>query len=262
MNTFLLGVLVVGGITSVAVLGLLLVRSKYDVRKFASHHEVAGYLLSVLGTLYAVVLGFVVVGVSDSAHSAKLNIANEINSIMTIYRIADGLPEKNKNQIDQALVEYLAAIYQQEWTAMKEGKISGRAMKAQEDIWQSIKAFAPQTPQEQSFYGVLLENYSQMLDSRRIRLIAANSQVPAILWVVLIGGAVTTIGFTLFFGLDSSRPQILMTALVCVTLGLNLFLVIVYSRPYSGDLGVRPVEFQMAAQFISNHGQIPARYLE
>ena len=261
MLTFILGIIIVGGITTVAILGLFLIRSRYDVRKFASHHEIAGYLFAVLGTLYAVVLGFVVVGVSDSLHNDSVNIATEINSVMTIYRIAEGLPEKNKEQIDQALLGYLTAVYRQEWAAMASNKISGSTIKAQEDIWQSIKVFVPQTEQQQSFYSLILENYSRLLDCHRMRLLAAHDSVSPILWIVLISGAVSTIAFMLLFGLDRPWPQVVMMILVCVTLGLNLFLVAIYGRPFEGDLGIHPKEFEMAAEFIRNHGQIPDRFL-
>jgi len=262
MNTFLLGVAVIGGIIAVAISGLLLVRAKCDIRQFSAHHEVGGYMLSVLGTLYAVVLGFVVVSVYESAQNIRVNIASEVNSVMNIYRLSDGFPQKNKEQIDNALLNYLTTVCNEEWINMASGKIPVSTIHAGENIWQSIKDYVPQTPQQQSFYSLLLENYSQMLNCQRIRFIGAHDQVSTLLWVVLIGGAATTIGFTFFFGLDKLGPQILMTTLVCIALGLNLLLIVIYSRPFSGDLGIRPAEFRIAAEFIRNKGRLPPKLLQ
>jgi hypothetical protein len=39
----------------------------------------------------------------------------------------------------------------------------------------------------------------------------ADGVVPAIIWVVLFGGAFLTVGFTFFFGAESLRAQSLMT---------------------------------------------------
>jgi hypothetical protein len=52
------GTLIVGGITSVAVAGALLVRRWATVDVLERHNEVAGFIYAVIGVLYAVLLGF------------------------------------------------------------------------------------------------------------------------------------------------------------------------------------------------------------
>lgn len=57
MHAFLVGAIVVGGSIALSVLGMWLVRLKFKPTSLKEHHEVAGYLLSIIGTLYAVLLG-------------------------------------------------------------------------------------------------------------------------------------------------------------------------------------------------------------
>jgi hypothetical protein len=61
-------------------------------------------------------------------------------------------------------------------------------------------------------------------------------------------GAVVTIGFSYFFGMDNLRPQLIMTALVALVLSLNLYLVIVESHPFSGNFRVKPTPFKIALE--------------
>jgi hypothetical protein len=77
--------LVVGASTLLAIAGLLLVRRFVDHAYLKSHHEVAGYLLSVIGTLYAVLLAFVVVDAQSNVQQARQNAEAEANSVVDIF---------------------------------------------------------------------------------------------------------------------------------------------------------------------------------
>lgn len=98
MDSFFLGTIVIGGSTFLSVAGMYLVRKIVHLEKLQSYHEVGGYLLSVLGTLYAVVLGFVVVSASQGMDQAKLNVEKEANAVADVYRLAEGFPDRNRRQ--------------------------------------------------------------------------------------------------------------------------------------------------------------------
>jgi hypothetical protein len=76
--------------------------------------------------------------------------------------------------------------------------------------------------------------------SRRARLIASEGAVPYLLWVVLIGGAAITIGFTYFFGAGNLQAQMLMTALLAILIFSELLVVVGVDRPFSGTVKVGP----------------------
>jgi hypothetical protein len=76
--------------------------------------------------------------------------------------------------------------------------------------------------------------------SRRARLIASEGAVPNLLWLLLIGGAVITIGYTFFFGAESLRAQALMTALLAMLIFSELLVVVGIDRPFSGTVKVGP----------------------
>ena len=257
MNAIAIFIFLTCGGTIAAILGLLLVRKKYAQRQTASDHEVGGYMLSILGTLYAVVLGFVVVDVSEQVRTAKLDISTEVNAVLNIYRFADGLPDKNKVEIDAALLEYTSAVADKEWPGLSKGHLCKETWYGMQHIWQAIKKFEPQTQKEQIFFSSIVENYNQMQTSRRNRLVAAAGYVSPVLWMVLGGGALTTIIFTYFFSTDTLRSQILMTSLVTITLALNLFLIVVYSSPFSGDFKVSPIAFRLATSLMEAKNGAP-----
>ena len=57
------------------------------------HNDVAGYLFSAVGVLYAVVLGFVVVVVWQKYDNAVSNVENEVDAVGNLYHVVDAFPE-------------------------------------------------------------------------------------------------------------------------------------------------------------------------
>jgi hypothetical protein len=56
MKTLLMGVVIVGMSMLLAHLGLRVVRRKVPLATLQTHHEVAGFIIGVLGAIYAVLL--------------------------------------------------------------------------------------------------------------------------------------------------------------------------------------------------------------
>jgi len=240
-----------------AIIGLLAVRTKFDFRGIGSHHEVGGYMLSVLGTLYSVVLGFMVVDVSAHVQEAKVNIGAEINSLVNLYRISDAFPQQHKEEFENACISYAKAVAEDEWEKMPKGIVSRRAWESMNQIWAAIKNFKPQTTQDEAFFGAIMENFDNLSSSRRIRLIMAQGRVSPILWMVLVVGAASTIGFTYLFSVDRLFSQVLMTLLVAITLTLNFYLIVVNSNPFVGDFRIPPKMFEVTAKVMEMKGGIP-----
>ncbi|HEY9682580.1 MAG TPA: hypothetical protein V6C86_13455 [Oculatellaceae cyanobacterium] len=245
MNSLTLGALVVGGSTLLSVLGMFLVRQVVHPEKLQRCHEVGGYMLSVLGTLYAVVLGFVVVSASQDMDQARLNVEHEANAVADVFRLAEGFPEKNRVQIQTACERYVHVVIDEEWHRMQKDEPNSAGWQQVNKLWSSIRNYEPQTESQKSFYQQILSAMDEFGDCRRERLITATNKVSPVLWAVLIVGGLSTTVFTYFFALDSIRAQALMTVLVSVTLSLNIYLVALYSTPFFGDFGVKPTAFLM-----------------
>jgi hypothetical protein len=96
MNAYIFGLLSVVSATLLAVGGMLLVRKRVGVDALSSYHEVAGYLLSVVGTLYAVLLGFVVVDAMEHTQELRVLVDQEASGLCNIYLCSDGLPSTKK----------------------------------------------------------------------------------------------------------------------------------------------------------------------
>jgi high-affinity Fe2+/Pb2+ permease len=69
--------------------------------------------------------------------------------------------------------------------------------------------------------------------------------MPGVLWVVLVLGAVVTVGFTYLFGLRNSWAHRLLVMSLTAVIALVLFTIGVMEHPFSGGARVEPGAFEL-----------------
>jgi hypothetical protein len=245
MNPYFFGFLVIAGTTTLAVSGMLVVRWRVSLPTLASYHEVAGYLLSVVGTLYAVLLGFVVVDAMQHMQDVRGLVSMEASGLANIFLCSEGLPPAKATTIRALCHDYAEEVINDEWQTLRQGKYSQKTFHSVFRIWKEITTYNPVTEREQNIHQQLIQEICSMTQNHRTRVISATHGVAPVMWLVLIVGGVFTVIFTYFFGVANLRVQALMTVLVAVTLSLNVYLVWVFGNPMATDLGVKPGPFQL-----------------
>lgn len=245
MNSYLVGICVVLFSTVVAVSGMIAVRHRVGVATLVTYHEVAGYLLSVVGTLYAVLLGFIIVEAMQHTQDLRLLVEQEASGVANIFLVSSGLPSERKTAIRNLCKSYVEAVVNEEWRLMETGGYSAKAFGGAWGLWEEITHLDPKTVREEALQQQLLSEICNMTEKRRTRLVNALHGLSPVMWYVLVVGGVFTVIFTYFFGLTHLRAQVIMTSLVALTLSLNLFVLYMLSTPFSGELAVRPDAFRL-----------------
>jgi hypothetical protein len=242
MSALIFGIGVTIACLALALGGLWLVRRKVGHESLKLNHEVAAVMISVLGTLYAVVLGMVVVDALAHREIAQAMESNEANALATILHLVRTLPVPVRKPIMQAELEYCELAIDEEWpTTLSHGTgAEKKTVQAYGKVWSETAGYEPKTSREQNIHASLLTCMTQLSDSRRYRIVTCKQGIPSLLWLVLITGGICTIGFTFFFGAENLKAQMIMTAIVTFMLCLNILLVFFYGRPYSGDLRIEP----------------------
>ncbi|MDA0688497.1 MAG: hypothetical protein O2948_07615 [Proteobacteria bacterium] len=85
-----------------------------------------------------------------------------------------------------------------------------------------------------------------MLDQRRERLHLERDSMGAVAWLIVILGAVITIGMTWFYHTTSDRARYSLASTMSVMFGLMMFLIVVMDHPLLGQFRVDSVSFQEA----------------
>lgn len=243
MNPYLIGFLVMFVVSALAVGGMLVVRRLVGFETLKSFNEVAGNSFQVVGTFYAVLLGLIVVDAMTNLSDLRWIVEQEANAVADIYILSRGMPEAEQKKIQTLAVSYVDTVIDEEWDAMKRGKVSTKAIVQMNELWNAIIDFKPVAEDQKDIRQMSLDRVSELGDNRRARLIESAHGVSAELWTVLIVGGVLTLSFSYFLGLSSVVGQALMTVVIASTLALNVYLVFLFGYPFSGAYCVQPDGF-------------------
>lgn len=224
---------------------MLLVRRQFDIAELRLNHDVADPLLSVVGTLFSILLGFLVAGAIQRFDEARIYVQEEAGAVAEVFRESEGLPPAIGQRIQRSCIEYVNVVIEKEWKLMEDKKASDEAWNTYGDIWRLCVKFVPQNEGESNVHQALLQAISHVGNYRTLRFAAMNNQLPFGMWLIVIVGGVATIIFTFFFEVKNERMQILMTSLVATVMALNVFLLANYDYPFSGDVNVRPTAFEL-----------------
>lgn len=254
MNPYLQAFLFIGGSSLLSVLGLLLTRRKVRLELLETHHEVAGHFIATYGTLYAVLLAFAVFVVWVDFKDAESNVEFESNQMADLYRMAQVFPEQVRTSFEDALTGYLTSVIEDEFPSMAEGHESPRTFQALQNLWKVYRAGGPTDIKTQVFYDRSIGRLNEMGNYRRLRILKTRGTVPAILWCLLVTGAVLLVGFTYFFGLNL-RSQALMTASLAGFLAFSLYLIYSLNLPFAGLGRVSPEPLRQELRLVQSHSK-------
>lgn len=244
LPVWLAGVIVIGGFVGATMLiGAAIHRlAGREVRR--RHNDLAGFILAVVGVIYAVLLAFVAVGVWERFDQAEVRVSAEASSLSLVYRDAGDFPQSKA--LRAALRGYIHLVIDREWPAMQEGRESLRAERATFRIDALLRTIPVRTLAQANVQARMLQAFDRSLMERSARLSIGLSGINQLLWMVIVVGGFITVGFTYLFGFEEFRLEIMMNGTLALLIGLVLFLMISLDFPFRGGITVEPTSFEKA----------------
>jgi hypothetical protein len=248
----------VGGALIVIVV-MLSVLIQWQVKKrlgkdtLEDFHEVGGIYMSAVGTLYAVLLGLIVVDASSRFNEAQESVITEANALMEVYAMSEKMPEPHQHAIKQNIRVYVDHLLNEGWKSMERSEINLPELHLSRTIMNEVRSIEPVTENQKALYPAMIESFVKASESRRSRLNFDQYNIPSIEWFSLIMGGVITIAFTMFFAIEQKVAQGLMTAMVTFILSLNLYIAFLFNSPYSGDLSIKKDAFIIMKKYMEDY---------
>lgn len=242
--------LIVCGITTfIALLGVHLVRKKYSADVLKENHEVAAIIFNAFGLFYGVLVAFVVFVTWSGYSDATKNLQMESSEALDIFHSAGAFPDPAKKIIQQALHDYLAAVYNDELQRMAKGEISLNARGAHANLRILFSQMDATSIPNRELYGESLRCLNNLAQYRRLRIFAGNDTIPPVIWLVLLVGGLFAVSYTFFFGMKNIKAQYLLTTTLTVMITSILFLIYVLDHPFTGTsrVSLEPLRQAMAS---------------
>ncbi|MEZ0171904.1 DUF4239 domain-containing protein [Microvirga sp. TS319] len=234
------GAILIGVATLLAMAGPVLVRWRITPDRLKLNNEVAGFTFATVGVLYAVLLAFAVIIVWEKFSQAENAAAQEAGAAATLYRLSNGIGEGPGDRLRDSLTRYAKVAATEDWAAMARSGSSHEATLALDATYAALLTYMPSDGRGVTLLAEALHQLDLLTEARRTRLVLASGAVPGVLWFVLAGGAVLTVGFTLFFGTENLRVQAMMTGVLAVLIFSGLLVIIAINHPFAGPVRVKP----------------------
>ncbi|MEU1285950.1 DUF4239 domain-containing protein [Kitasatospora sp. NPDC005856] len=251
LNTFStapLALLVVGGCVLLALLGSLVTTRLYPALVGGENNDMVGVVLGMFGAIYGIILAFVIVNLWTELQDTQKVVATEATAVSQIARDVQAFPPDTRAAMDAAIHDYVHAVVEVQWPLMRAGKGDYQATAAKvEAVYQALRGYEPQSQTEQAFYAEALDSLNDVVAQRRTRVDVSREELPPLLRVLIVGGALVILLLTLLYGVRSRPVRLLFVGSVAALIGFSLLLVLVLDRPFAGDLSVSPAPFKESA---------------
>ena len=233
------------GTAALSVAGLLVFHVTVPHKLRSQHNDLAGFVLAIVGVIYAVLLAFIAVAVWQSYTDVDSLVQTEANLVDDLYRDTISLPPDIAQQLRQNLFDYTETVVRKEWPRMMD------AAPTHAKGWRILDSFhvtlADLKPQDASMLAVqteMLETLDKLYDVRRGRFHAASSGLPDIVWWnLIVGGGILTV-FSYLFGAPRLLMHAVMVGLMGASIGLVLMLIVLLDNPFLGRSHVSVQPFQ------------------
>src|SRR5262245_56722108 len=126
------------------------------------------------------------------------------------------------------MAAYIQQVRDSEWEPMAHGRSDRGAEAELQHLGQALFGAEGRCPHHALYLVTTIH------DSRNERLDSPDGSVPTALWLVLLAGALITLGYASFFGTSNLMAQNLMPASIAALVALTAFVAIVLDFPFTG----------------------------
>ncbi len=206
--------------------------------------------LSYIATTFGVVVGFSILLMFGQFADARAAVGDEATSVGTAFEQAALFPGAGPG-IQQALVCYADTVVVYDWPAMREGAGSAEVDAAFADLVQAVGQ--NDAPPVGALHAATATNLVAQVGSistaRETRLVAAQTGIPLLLWVLLVGGGLLVVILMFMVTLGAGRrAQAGLVASAAVFTTVMVVLVVALASPFADGPGrVNPRLIEEAA---------------
>jgi Protein of unknown function (DUF4239) len=249
-------VLVLVLVITVAISVKLLVRRRAPMGGWFTDSSRSAGTLSVIGTMFAVMLAFVILLALQSYQRAREGSSVEAIAVTELHSVATVFQSPVRDRVHGELVCYARAVIEDEWPAMENGRSSDLVQSWIDKLGREFAITEPHGAREETAYAQWFDEQAQRRDGRRERLAEATPFVPLPLWFVLGIGASLTLAYMVAQA-DPREGVFIQSIPICFVSALataGLLVVFFLDHPYANEIGsIAPTEMHRTLTLI-DHG--------
>jgi FtsH-binding integral membrane protein len=198
-------------------------------------------MLPPLGILFALLVGFIAVEVWNSYDKAKVAVATEASALRAVVLLAGTFPEEQKTRIHALIDRHIETAVNEGWPAMAQHRLTLSTLPTAliEELHDAL-ALKPADDSQRAAQSEMVKALHTALDARRQRIVISQSAVGTVKWAgILLMGLCTLVAIAMVHS-DNRLTCAIALTLFATGIALSLLLIAAYSRPFTGEISVRP----------------------
>jgi hypothetical protein len=241
-------VVIIGATMLLAFGAAIATRAFFGISQLAADTEMTLAVYTVLGTIYAILLAFVIAEIWENYREAVASIQTESDALMGIMYILGAFPAKQARGIRPLALSYAQTVIG-EWETLGEvarGKVSplDLSYEAAMTLLHAVQAIQPANDRETAVFEQAMIRVNTWLDARRERLQSARGGDAAPVWPLLIMGALVLFAFHGLFVARSIAVWAAVLLGLSAVVGLSFYLIFSLDSPFTGNLSADVGPFQ------------------
>ncbi|MGA8571496.1 MAG: hypothetical protein ACLP7A_14195 [Desulfobaccales bacterium] len=226
--------------------------TNYQTRR--SHNDIAGFIFTTVGTIYAVLLAFITVIAWEQYNAASENAAKEATTALAMYPNLSVYPDQEQaGKVAQDLLAYIHAVTEDEFPKMAKMERSQTTAQAIDLLWANTIRLKPENFQEQTLFSEIVKDMNNIAQLRAERLGSAfEPKLIGIMRHMLVFGAIITLALAIFFGAESFWWHTTMTTLLAILIASILFVILELAHPFTSGLAIQPGGYVHLLKIIAN----------
>lgn len=210
------------------------------------YNDVIGWQFSVLGTIYAVTIAFVLSSVWGNYINTSAEVSEEASANLGVFRSAENLPKPYSDELRAVAIRYARIVIDSEWPTMARGGQPTEGGRAIADMWVVSTDMIKAQPARSTASESVRTAIRLLQDHRERRREQYRGRLPPIMWAILIGGAVLVVGTSCLSGNERLLLHCFHVLSISFLILLMLTAVADIARPFEGGTSLDPVAFREA----------------
>lgn len=198
-------------------------------------------MLPPMGILFALIVGFLAVGVWGNVDRAEEALDNEASALRSVVLLSDDLRPDLRLRMRELINRQIENSVNDEWPAMEEQRASLTSIPtALSNALHLAVRLTPQGDGEAVAQREIVASIQDALDARRQRIILSESSINAVKWLGLIGlAALTLITIAVVHSGNRTTARVAM-GLFTTAVAVVITMLAAQDQPFSGQLGLDP----------------------
>ena len=241
-------VIIIGVTITLAFAAAITIRALFDINHLVADTGMTLAVYGVLGTIYGILLAFVISGIWEAYKAALASVHAETDALMGIGYVLGASPTEQNKEIRSRALAY-AKVVVDEWDALggvARGEVAPMDLScdAAMALLHAVQSLKPSNDRETVVFEQAIVTANDWLDARRKRLQSARGGNASPLWPLLISGALVLFAFHGLFVAKSTEVWAALLLGLSWVLGLSFYLIFSLDSPFTGRLSAHIGPFQ------------------